>query len=89
MFHGAGSLAKIQHGSQRAGDIILRPLYCFRKSIALGQIGSNGAGKGTAGSMGIGIINALALEPVAFPICIEIVVSVIDTVPALNKTAQP
>ena len=84
MLHGTGSLAKIQHGSQRAGDIILRPLYRFRKFIALGQIGSNRAGKGTAGSMGIGIVDALAFEPVAFPICIEIVVGVIDTVPALS-----
>ncbi len=61
--HGAGAMAQVQHGGQCAGNIRLGAAHSGFQIIALCQVGGNGAGQGAAGAVGVGVINALAVEP--------------------------
>ena len=63
MIHGAGAVAQIQHGGQAAGNVGLGPLHRGVQIAAFGQIGGNGAGQGTAGTMGIGIVDPFSVKP--------------------------
>ena len=56
-------MAQVQHGGQCAGNIRLGAAHSGFQIIALCQVGGNGAGQGAAGAVGVGVINALAVEP--------------------------
>ena len=64
MVDGAAAFSEIQHGSQCAGEILFCPMDSLRKVASQGQIGGDGAGEGAAGAVGIGVVDAPALEPV-------------------------
>lgn len=93
MIHGAGAVPQVQHSRQRPGDVRLGPLHGLIQSIALGQIGGNGAGEGAAVPVGIWIVDALAVEPLARALPPEEIVGVVDLVAALaqhgaNRTSR-
>ena len=80
MIHRAAAPAKIQHICQCPGNILLCQPDRLRQPAALGQIAGNGGGQGTARPVGVGIINALPGKPGQFPILIQEVIGIIDTV---------
>ena len=59
MIHGAGAVPQVQHSRQRPGDVRLGPLHGLIQSIALGQIGGNGAGEGAAVPWVLGLLMRL------------------------------
>ena len=85
MVHRAGAVAQVQHGRQAAGNVGLGTLHRGVQIIALGQVGRNGAGKGAAGAVGVGVRNALAVEPLAAAVPPQQVVGVVDLVAALAQ----
>ena len=78
-------MTQIQHGRQRAGDVFLGPLHGLVQIIALGQIGGNGAGEGAAGAVGVGIVDPLAVEPLAEAVPPQEIVGIIDLMAALAQ----
>ena len=77
MVHRPSALAQVEHGCQCAGDVILGALHCRAQILAAGQLRRNRAGERTARAVGIGVVNALAVEPLRFAVPIEQVVGIV------------
>ena len=58
------AFSQIQLFLQRAGKVFFRAADAFFQFVPGGQITGNGGGKGAAGSVGIGIKDAMATDPV-------------------------
>ena len=84
MVHRAGTFSQIQHSRQSTGDVFFGLLYRLRQGIALGQIGRDRTGESAAGSMSVGIIDALPIKPLKFPIRVQKIVRIVDIVSALD-----
>ena len=84
MVHRAGTTAQVQHGPEGTGNIGLGLLHSGVQVAALGQVGGNGAGEGTAGAMGVGVADPPAMKPLACAVS-EKVVGVADLVAALAE----
>ena len=52
-------------------------------------MGGNGAGKGAAGAVGVGILDALAVKPGGFSVGIQQVICVADAVTAFAQDCAP
>ena len=85
MIHGAAALTQIQHGGKCAGNIILRSLHRGFQIVSLCQIGGDGAGEGTSGAVGIGVVDPLAVEPSHFFTGVQQIVCVVDVMTALQE----
>ena len=85
MIHGTAALSKIQHGSQSSGKIALRPLHSLLQTEALRQVGRNGAGQGTAGSMRVGIIDPFTIKPANFSIPVQQIIGIVMLMAALHQ----
>ena len=87
VIHRSAPLAQVKHRAERAADILLGSPYRFIQRESLGQIGRDGAGERAASAVGIGIVNALALEPLPVVRRLQIVIGIIDLMPALDQHA--
>ena len=85
VLHRSPAFPQIQHGPQRTSAVIFRPLDGCGQVKALCQIGSNGAGQGTASDVRVGGINAGSTEPGPRTVRIEKIVGVIDVMPAFEQ----
>ena len=91
MVHGTASLSQVKHGTQGAGQICLGPLHGQVHGHPFCQVRGNGAGKGAAGSMGVGIVNPLAVKPLSLPVHVQQVIGIILLMASLaqNGTSAP
>ena len=78
MVHRSAAFAQIQHGGQRAGNVCFGILYGLMQRLTFGQIGSNGRGQRAAGAVGIGVVDALSMEPVCLPVFPQQIIRIID-----------
>ena len=85
MIHRAASLSQIQHGSKGSGNIILGTIYRFHHGKSLCKVGSDGRGKSTSCSVGIGIVDPFSLKPLICSIHIEKIIGIIDLMSALAE----
>ena len=59
----AGASAQVQPGGKGSGDVAFGPRDGLRQGIPLGQVRRNGAGKGAAGAVGVGVCDPPPREP--------------------------
>ena len=85
MIHRSAAFAQIEHGIQRAADVILGPLYRFFQRKALGQVGRDGAGERASGAVRIGVVDALPIKPLPVISRLQIIIGIIDLMPALDQ----
>ena len=83
MVHRAGARAEVEHGGQRAGEIVLRAADGRVEIKALGKVGRDGARERAAGAVGVGVVDALAVEPLVAAAAVQEVVGVVEPVSAL------
>lgn len=85
MVHRAGAGAEVEHGGQCAGEVVLRASDGRVEIIALGEVGRDGARERAAGSVGVGVVDALAVEPLVAAVAVQEVVGIVEPVPALAQ----
>ena len=85
MVHRAGARAEVEHCGQRAGEIVLRAADGRVEIKALGKVGRDGARERAAGAVGVGVVDALAVEPLVAAAAVQEVVGVVEPVSALAQ----
>ena len=80
--HGAGALAEVEPSRERAGDVVLRTADRRLHVVALREVRGDGARERAAGTVGVGVVDPIAMKPLRAVRRPEEVVGVVEVVAA-------